>query len=165
MDQDPLIWTRTGPEPDQDRNRERTVVKSKDQIRTVTITKRRSPCSRTTVLVLCTHVLVGGLVGADQVRVEPRQPDNRPDGEETHHHLQDGAEQSQGQTVDSVQKETSSSRQQRRSPRTKLRVLSSDPEGPSVSSRGDEVLQTRRQILKLISQEFCCRTLEDTCPE
>lgn len=44
---------------------------------------------------LYTHVLIGGLVRADQVGVEPRQAGDGPDGEETHHHLQDGAEQSQ----------------------------------------------------------------------
>lgn len=40
-----------------------------------------------------TYVLVGGLVGADKVGVKPRQTDDGPDGEETHHHLQDGADQ------------------------------------------------------------------------
>lgn len=47
---------------------------------------------------LYTHILVGGLVGADQVGVEPRQTDDGPDREEAHHQLQNGAEQSQGET-------------------------------------------------------------------
>ena len=37
---------------------------------------------------VCTHVLVGGLIGADEVGVEARQAHNGPHREETHQHLQ-----------------------------------------------------------------------------
>lgn len=37
-----------------------------------------------------THIFIGGLVGADKVGMEAREPYDGPDGEEAHHHLQHG---------------------------------------------------------------------------
>lgn len=37
-----------------------------------------------------TYVFIRGLVGADQVRVETREPHDGPDGEEADHGLQHG---------------------------------------------------------------------------
>lgn len=45
-----------------------------------------------------THILIRRLVGADQVRVEPGEPDDGPDGEEAHHGLQHGDRESRKQT-------------------------------------------------------------------
>ena len=76
MDQVPLIWTRT--------------------LNTTQVQKEDSWSEFLSFQ--STHILVGGLVGADQVGVEAWEANDGPDGEETHHHLQDGAELSQGQT-------------------------------------------------------------------
>lgn len=45
-----------------------------------------------------TYVFIRRLVGADQVRVETREADNRPDGEEAHHGLQHSGLESRSRT-------------------------------------------------------------------